>query len=68
MKVLLRMAHKRPMEAYTAGCEHSFAAGDEADLPDHEAIALIEKGYATPVAKKPVEKAVKKPVETRKKR
>jgi len=67
MKVLLRMAHKRPMEAYTADSVHSHAAGDEVDLPDHEAIALVEKGYAVPVAKRATEKAVKKPVETRKK-
>lgn len=65
MKVTLRMAHKRPMETYTADSVHSHAAGDEVDLPDHEAVALIEKGYAVPVARRATEKAVKKPVETR---
>jgi len=67
MRVLLRMAHKRPMEAYIADSVHSHAAGEVADLPEHEAIALIEKGYAVPVAKRATEKAVKKPAETRKK-
>lgn len=62
MRVFLRMAHKRPVDAYTAdSVQHSHAAGDEADLPDHEAIALIEKGYAVPVATVATEKAVRKP-------
>lgn len=62
------MAHKRPTAGYSAGSEGSFAAGSEVELPDHEAIALIEKGYAIPVAASPVEKAVKARGETRKKR
>jgi len=68
MLIKLRMAHKRPMDAYAAHSVHTHAAGEEADLPDHEAIALIEKGYAVPVAERATEKAVKRAAETRKKR
>lgn len=65
MRVLLRMAHKRPMEAYIAGRVHSHAAGDEVDLPDAEAIALIKRGYAVPVGRRSAAKAVKAKPETR---
>jgi len=41
--------------------------GDEAELADAEAVRLVEAGFAVPVAA-PVERAVKKPVEKRKKR
>ena len=68
MLIQFRMAHKRPMDAYTADSVHRYAVGEEADLPDHEAIALIEKGYAVPVAERATEKAVKRAAETRKKR
>ena len=39
MLIQFRMAHKRPMDAYTADSVHTYAVGEEADLPDHEAIA-----------------------------
>lgn len=35
--------------------------GDEIDRPDHIALALIANGEATPVATKPIERAVKAP-------
>jgi hypothetical protein len=39
-------------------------AGVEAELADHRAIALIQAGFAVP-AKPKIERAIKKPVETR---
>lgn len=47
------------MKVHFAGSGFSFAPGDEVDRPDAEAIRLIEKGYAVPVATVPVERAVK---------
>jgi hypothetical protein len=41
--------------------------GDEAEFADAEAIRLIEAGFAIPIAPK-VERAVKKPVEKRKRK
>jgi hypothetical protein len=41
--------------------------GDECDLPQDEAVRLIARGDAVPVAEAAVERAVKKPIrETRK--
>ena len=62
---MLRMAHKRAMETCIAGGAYSHAAGDEVDLPDGEAIALIRKGYAVPAARPAAEKAVARRRETR---
>ena len=47
-----------------SGPDICLSNGDEADFDDAEAIRLIEAGFAVPVAK-PVERAVKKPKETR---
>jgi hypothetical protein len=41
--------------------------GDEAEFADAEAIRLIDAGFAVPVAA-PIERAVKKPVEKRKRK
>lgn len=41
--------------------------GDEAEFADAEAIRLIDAGFAVPVSA-PLERAVKKPVERRKKK
>lgn len=68
MRVVLRLAHKRPIETYVAGGKYSHAAGEEVDLPDWEALALIGKGYAIPVAERATQKAVKTRRETRKRR
>jgi hypothetical protein len=41
--------------------------GDEAEFASDEAIRLIDAGFAVPVAA-PIERAVKKPVEKRKRK
>jgi hypothetical protein len=41
--------------------------GDEFDRPDHIAIRMIQNGEAVPV-QAPIERAVKRPVETRKRK
>lgn len=46
--------------------DRQLGVGDEAELADHRAIALIQAGFAVP-AKPKMERAVKAPVETRKK-
>jgi hypothetical protein len=43
------------------------APGDEAEFPDAEAVRLCDRGFAVPVAA-PIERAVKKPVEKRKRK
>lgn len=43
------------------------SAGDEAELSSHQAIGLMELGFAVP-AKPKIERAVKRPVETRKRK
>jgi hypothetical protein len=43
------------------------APGDEAEFADVEAIRFIDAGFAVPVSP-PIERAVKKPVETRKRK
>ena len=43
------------------------APGDEAEFADAEAIRLIDAGFAVPVAPK-IERAVKAPVERRKRK
>lgn len=47
--------------------DEMLAVGDEAELADNRAIALIEAGFAVP-AKHKIERAVKAPRETRKRK
>lgn len=49
-----------------AGVDFSQNAGEEIDAPEAEAIRMIEAGQAIPAAPK-IERAVKAPVEKRKK-
>jgi hypothetical protein len=41
--------------------------GDEAEFPDAEAIRLCDRGFAVP-APKPIERAIKAPIEKRKRK
>jgi len=43
-----------------SGTEVSLSPGDEFDFPDDEALRLVEAGFAVPVVKEKVERAVKK--------
>jgi hypothetical protein len=49
------------------GAVMNLSPGDEEDFPAEDAVRLIAQGYAIPIAP-PVERAVKKPVETRKRK
>lgn len=51
-----------------SGSEYSLGPGDERDFPDDEAIRLIEREIAVPVAERTVEKTVKRPVVERRTR
>lgn len=48
-----------------SGPAYSLASGDEHDFDQAEAIRLIEAGYAVPVEKSKIERAVKKPAPER---
>lgn len=48
-----------------SGFDH-LQAGDEVEFPPEDAVRLVKRGIAVPVAP-PVERAVKAPVEKRKK-
>jgi hypothetical protein len=50
-----------------SGADYCLQPNDERDFPADEALRFIERGYAVPVAA-PIERAVKKPVETRKRK
>lgn len=54
--------------AHFEGPEDSRPIGSEHDVEQAEAIRLIEAGFAVPVARTPIEKAVRAPSETRPKR
>ena len=57
---------KIKMRVHLAGEGFSASPGDEIERPDDEAIRLIGKGYAVPMATKTLEKAITPPVvETR---
>jgi hypothetical protein len=45
----------------------TLAPGDEAEFAEAEAMRLIDAGFAVP-ASAPIERAVRKPVETRKRK
>lgn len=47
--------------------DENLVSGNEAELADHRAIALIQAGFAVP-AKPKIERAVKRPAETRKRK
>lgn len=49
---------KIKMRVHFAGPDFSAAPGDEIEREDSEAIRLIDKGYAVPMAALPVEHAV----------
>ena len=46
----------------------TLSPGDEHDFPADEARRLIDAGYALPVGRAPVERAVTGPAETRKRK
>ena len=53
------------MRTGLSGPDYSLRPGDEHDFPNDEAIRLIGKGYAVPVATRDVETAVRQPDEVR---
>ena len=55
------------MLAGLSGPAINLVPGDEHDFPDDEAVRFIQAGFAVPVGQK-IERAVKKPVETRKRK
>jgi len=71
MKIQMRQAVKLKMKVYIAGSEYSLAPGDITErFEAAEAMRLIDRGYAVPVADDPpIETAIMPPpAETRKRK